>query len=157
MAAGVIDAIRADPDWRGGDYPTSRELADRRRDALPDASNPVKRQEAARPRRRTRPWTSSRGLAGDGRQRRALRAGELARYDPGPGLEKIKAPLLAINFADDLINPPELGILKSRGPAGGAGRGGASIREASRRWATAPHPGRRLEGHLVALLERSGQ
>ena len=33
-------------------------------------------------------------------------------YDPGPGLEKIKAPLLAINSADDLINPPELGILE---------------------------------------------
>jgi homoserine O-acetyltransferase len=27
-------------------------------------------------------------------------------------LEKIQAPLLAINFADDLINPPELGILE---------------------------------------------
>jgi homoserine O-acetyltransferase/O-succinyltransferase len=33
-------------------------------------------------------------------------------YDPGRGLEKIRAPLLAINFADDLINPPELGILE---------------------------------------------
>jgi homoserine O-acetyltransferase len=33
-------------------------------------------------------------------------------YDPGPGLAKIRAPLLAINFADDLINPPELGILE---------------------------------------------
>jgi len=33
-------------------------------------------------------------------------------YDPGPQLEKIRAPLLAINFADDLINPPELGILE---------------------------------------------
>jgi homoserine O-acetyltransferase len=32
-------------------------------------------------------------------------------YDPGPNLEKIQAPLLAINSADDLINPPELGIL----------------------------------------------
>ncbi len=27
-------------------------------------------------------------------------------------MEKIQAPLLAINFADDLINPPELGILE---------------------------------------------
>jgi homoserine O-acetyltransferase len=27
-------------------------------------------------------------------------------------LEKIQAPLLAINFADDLINPSELGILE---------------------------------------------
>ena len=33
-------------------------------------------------------------------------------YDPGPELEKIRAPLLAINSADDLINPPELGILE---------------------------------------------
>ncbi len=35
-----------------------------------------------------------------------------ADYDPGPGLEKIRAKLLAINTADDLINPPELGILE---------------------------------------------
>jgi homoserine O-acetyltransferase len=33
-------------------------------------------------------------------------------YDPGPGLEKIQAPLTAVNSADDLINPPELGILE---------------------------------------------
>jgi homoserine O-acetyltransferase len=33
-------------------------------------------------------------------------------YDPGPNLEKIRVPLLAINSADDLINPPELGILE---------------------------------------------
>lgn len=34
-----------------------------------------------------------------------------ADYDPSPGLERITAPLLAINSADDLINPPELGFL----------------------------------------------
>jgi homoserine O-acetyltransferase/O-succinyltransferase len=42
-------------------------------------------------------------------------------YDPGPNLEKIRAPLLAINSADDLINPPELGILEreiKRAPKG---------------------------------------
>jgi homoserine O-acetyltransferase len=33
-------------------------------------------------------------------------------YDPGPALEKIEAPLLAINSADDLVNPPELQILE---------------------------------------------
>ena len=33
-------------------------------------------------------------------------------YDPAPALEEIRAPLLAINFEDDLINPPELGILE---------------------------------------------
>jgi homoserine O-acetyltransferase len=35
-----------------------------------------------------------------------------ADYDPGPGLERIQVPLLAVNSADDLINPPELGILE---------------------------------------------
>lgn len=33
-------------------------------------------------------------------------------YDPSPELEKIAAPLLAINSADDFINPPELGIME---------------------------------------------
>jgi len=38
---------------------------------------------------------------------------EAARdYDPSPGLEKIKARLLAINAADDERNPVELGILE---------------------------------------------
>ena len=31
---------------------------------------------------------------------------------PAPHLEKITAPLVAINSADDQINPPELGILE---------------------------------------------
>jgi len=33
-------------------------------------------------------------------------------YDPSSQLEKITAPLLAINSADDFINPPELGIME---------------------------------------------
>jgi homoserine O-acetyltransferase/O-succinyltransferase len=32
-------------------------------------------------------------------------------YDPAPGLDRIKAPLLAVNFADDEINPAGLGVL----------------------------------------------
>ena len=33
-------------------------------------------------------------------------------YNPAPDLEKITAPLLAINSADDEVNPPELGIME---------------------------------------------
>jgi len=33
-------------------------------------------------------------------------------YDPSPKLDWIKAPLIAINSADDFINPPELGIIE---------------------------------------------
>jgi homoserine O-acetyltransferase len=31
-------------------------------------------------------------------------------YDPSPNLEKIRAPVMFVNSADDFINPPELGI-----------------------------------------------
>ena len=33
-------------------------------------------------------------------------------YDPSPNLETITAHLLAINSADDVVNPPELGIME---------------------------------------------
>jgi homoserine O-acetyltransferase len=33
-------------------------------------------------------------------------------YNPQPHLEKIKAPLTAINSADDQVNPPELGMME---------------------------------------------
>ncbi|MGZ3778145.1 MAG: hypothetical protein ACXVAZ_10800, partial [Mucilaginibacter sp.] len=33
-------------------------------------------------------------------------------YNPSPYLDKIKAPLFAINSADDEVNPPELGFME---------------------------------------------
>jgi hypothetical protein len=38
-------------------------------------------------------------------------------HDPGPNLEKIWAPLLAINFADHQINPPGSAFLNGRSSA----------------------------------------
>jgi len=32
-------------------------------------------------------------------------------YDPAPHLARIRAPLLAVNFADDAVNPAELGVM----------------------------------------------
>ncbi|HYS54154.1 MAG TPA: alpha/beta fold hydrolase [Thermoanaerobaculia bacterium] len=43
-------------------------------------------------------------------------------YDPSPDLEKIKAPLLAINSADDFVNPPELGLMEKLIPRVPRGR-----------------------------------
>ena len=34
-------------------------------------------------------------------------------YDPSPHLEKITAPLLAVNSADDFVNPPELPMMEA--------------------------------------------
>jgi len=43
-------------------------------------------------------------------------------YNPSPKLETIKAPLIAVNSADDFINPPELGIMEKMVPRVKRGR-----------------------------------
>lgn len=35
-------------------------------------------------------------------------------YNPAPHLSKIKAPLIAVNSADDQVNPPELGLMEKQ-------------------------------------------
>ena len=76
-------------------------------------------------------------------------------YDPGPGLGQITAPLVAINFADDIINPPELQILETE--IAGVRNGRAIVIPASDR--TSGH-GTHTQAavwkdHLVELLERT--
>ena len=112
----VIDAIRHDPDWRGGDYaaqPPSLRTAVQMLWLM--SSNPVLRQKESPTLAKTDEaldkFVSDYPKTGDAND--ILYALEASRdYDPGPGLEKIRAPLTAVNFADDLINPPELGILE---------------------------------------------
>ncbi len=112
----LSDSIRTDPEWQDGEYKTQpRGLKTAAQMMFLMGSNAVLRQKSA-------PTFD----AADKVFEKSVKA-SLARldannllyaieashdYDPGPGLEKIRAPLLAINFADDLINPPELGILE---------------------------------------------
>lgn len=37
-------------------------------------------------------------------------------YDPSPNLDRIVAPLIAINSADDQVNPPEMGVMEALMP-----------------------------------------
>jgi homoserine O-acetyltransferase len=111
-----IDAIRNDAAWRGGDYaaqPPGLRTAQAMIYVM--SSNPLLRQELA-------PTLARADATFDSAMETALKtldANDLLYqleasrdYDPGPGLETIRAPLLAVNSADDLINPPELGILE---------------------------------------------
>ncbi|HEX2476137.1 MAG TPA: alpha/beta fold hydrolase [Lacipirellulaceae bacterium] len=112
----VIDTIRTDPEWNNGDYMAQpRGLRTALQMMYLMSSNPVRRlaesptltaADEALDR-----YTEERLAAADAND--MLYAFEASHdYDPAPGLEKIRAPLLAINSADDLINPPELGILE---------------------------------------------
>jgi homoserine O-acetyltransferase len=113
MAAG---AIRTDPEWKEGEYkdqPQGLRLAAQTLQLM--SSSPAVRQRQG-PTAKEADAAFEKELAGllarlDAND--TLYALESSRdYDPGHGLEKIRAPLLAINSADDLINPPELGILE---------------------------------------------
>ena len=112
----VIDAIRNDPEWHDGNYtkqPTDLKTAqvffgiatNGGALALYNATPTRERADAELERRLA---ASSAADAND-----VLYQFESARdYDPAPQLEKITAPLLAINSADDERNPPELGVME---------------------------------------------
>ena len=112
----IIDAIRNDPGWSAGEYKTQPPSLRTAAEMLWFmSSNPVLRQKEAPTLAKTDEvldkFVADIVKADDANN--VLYALDASRdYDSGPDLEKIRAPLLAINTADDLINPPELGILE---------------------------------------------
>jgi len=112
----VIDAIRNDPEWQGGNYSRQPQSARTAAEMLwLVSSNPLIRSRRAptlaAADKEIDDYVANWVKNNDANDQ--LYALEASRdYDPGPDLEKIEAPLLAVNSADDLVNPPEIGILE---------------------------------------------
>ena len=111
----VIDAIRNDPAWMGGDYKTEpREALRTAADLLILAgSAPLPMQKIYSTRDAADQYVQ--GRVDD--ELKTLDANDLLYqvaasrdYDPSASLGKIVAPMMWVNSADDFINPPELGI-----------------------------------------------
>ncbi|HEV2122577.1 MAG TPA: alpha/beta fold hydrolase, partial [Chloroflexota bacterium] len=112
----MVDAIVQDPEWRRGEYTEQpRGLTGAIHALLFMVSSPLQWQKQAPTREAAEEFLAERVAA----YRRSLDANDMIYafessrfYNPAPHLEKIRAPLLAINSADDQVNPPELGILE---------------------------------------------
>jgi len=112
----AMDAIRSDPEWQGGNY-TTQPRGLRTAAAMLNyvGGNPLTHLASG-------PTLDATDRAFDAYVNNYVKTADANNvlyalqaswdYDPGPTLEAIVAPLVAVNSADDLINPPELGILE---------------------------------------------
>jgi homoserine O-acetyltransferase len=113
----VIQSIRTDPDFNNGDYTRPlRGMLGAEFALFMMTSSPLQLLKQAPTREqadkmfgtrfieRRPPWPDPNDM---------LYTFECSRdHNPAPHLEEIKAPLYAVNSADDQVNPPELGILE---------------------------------------------
>jgi homoserine O-acetyltransferase len=112
----ITESIRSDPDWQGGEYQKQPAHWSTTVPLFTIMAESALRLQEEAPTRKEAEARYDRDVA---EARRDFDANDFLYwlesswdYDPEPELGRIKAPLLAVNFADDQINPPELGILE---------------------------------------------
>lgn len=113
----IVESIKRDPAWNNGDYtvqPPSAQFAHAIYTIATNGGNHG-HYKAASTREATDKALAARLSAPfEGDANDAIYGWEASRdYNPAPGLERIKATLLAINSADDERNPPEPPLLQT--------------------------------------------
>jgi homoserine O-acetyltransferase/O-succinyltransferase len=112
----LIEAIRRDPEWNEGNYtvqPRSLKLANLFF-GIATSGGSLAYEKMAPTHALADAWIDERLAAPfDADANDFLYQWDSSRdYDPSPNLERIQAPLLAVNSADDERNPPETGIME---------------------------------------------
>jgi homoserine O-acetyltransferase/O-succinyltransferase len=111
----IVDSITGDPEWKQGEYTSQpRGLVDAVHGLLFMLSCPLEWQKEAPTREQAEALldTLEKHYLSLLDANDAIYLFEASRaYNPLPHLGEIRAPLYAINSADDQVNPPELGIL----------------------------------------------
>ncbi|KAK0390687.1 hypothetical protein NLU13_0190 [Sarocladium strictum] len=113
----IIDSIKTDPEWKGGNYET--QPINGLRSALYVltwmSSIPLQWQREAPTRDEADAFLDRRienALQQSDANDLLFQVASSADYDPKGLLDKIEAPLVAVNSADDQVNPPELRLLE---------------------------------------------
>jgi len=113
----LIDAIEQDPTWQNGNYTEQpRGLASAIGFLLMATSVPLQWQKQFPTMAETDKWVAdqvaSRTKNSDANDM-LYHFHAIEDYNPAPHVSKITAPLLAINSADDFVNPPELPMMET--------------------------------------------
>jgi len=154
----IIDAIQTDPEWHNGDYQTQPHGLRLAAEVLYFmGNNPVQRQKEA-------PTLTQADRVLDTCVENALMTLDANNvlyaleashdYDPAPHLGRVEAPLLAVNFADDLINPPRAWHPGVRDKAREAGPGNRGADERTHPGPRHPYSGSGVEGASGGTSER---
>jgi homoserine O-acetyltransferase len=123
----LMDGIREDPAWRGGDYAEAPRIGLRSalRLLVLMGAAPIDWQHRLASRAAADAFVEEqleRRLAQLDANDMLYQFDASRDYDPSPHLEGIRAGVLAINSADDQINPPELGLMEALMPRVQRGR-----------------------------------